>query len=63
MRTFYSRLVAGEAKDEALRQAQLALLEPSERGADARQKHPYYWAAFSLMGDYRAVWPHRIFGE
>jgi CHAT domain-containing protein len=45
MREFYRHLKAGENKAEALRQAQLAMLE--------RRPHPYYWAAYQLFGEAR----------
>ena len=44
---FYSRLSdARKSKAEALREAQLAVL------ADARYRHPYYWAPFLLIGNW-----------
>ena len=46
MKRFYAELHAGVSKDAALRTAQLQLLHSS--AAD-----PYYWAAFSLTGDWR----------
>jgi CHAT domain-containing protein len=45
MREFYRQLKAGANKAEALRQAQLAMLE--------RRPHPYYWAAYELIGEAR----------
>lgn len=45
MRTFYSELLSGSTKRNALRKAQCTAIE--ERG------HPYYWAPFTLLG--RAV--------
>lgn len=44
---FYHRLKAGEGKAASLRAASLAL------SRDGRHAHPYYWAAFSLIGDGR----------
>lgn len=44
MENFYRGLRRGLDKDEALRQAQLEFL------ADDRRAHPYYWAAFQLVG-------------
>ncbi|MEM1206736.1 MAG: CHAT domain-containing protein [Acidobacteriota bacterium] len=38
----------GEPKDEALRQAQLAILASGENGGAGRS--PYFWAAFQLYG-------------
>jgi CHAT domain-containing protein len=46
MTRFYTELRGGKSKDEALRAAQLALKRRNP--AD-----PYYWAAFSLMGDWQ----------
>ena len=44
---FDSRLSdARKSKAEALREAQLAVL------ADARYRHPYYWAPFLLIGNW-----------
>ena len=51
MQTFY-RLrndSPGQPKVEALRQAQLSLL----RGATAAYAHPYFWAPFILIGNWR----------
>ncbi len=45
MQAFYENLRAGQAKGEALRQAQLATL--------ARYPHPYFWAAYQLTGEPR----------
>jgi CHAT domain-containing protein len=47
MRRFYTHLKAGETKDEALRDAQLELI----RGG--KYAHPYHWAAFEIIGDWR----------
>jgi CHAT domain-containing protein len=47
MKTFYKNLKQGLAKDEALRQAKLELI----RGRQQAWRHPYYWAAFTLVGD------------
>jgi CHAT domain-containing protein len=49
MKGFYERLNAGTdpTKAEALRQAQLALLK------DRKTRHPFYWAPFVLVGDWR----------
>jgi CHAT domain-containing protein len=45
MQEFYRHLKAGQAKAEALRQAQLATL--------AKYPHPYFWAAYQLTGEGR----------
>ncbi len=47
MKVFYGRLAAGDSKAEALRQAELALLN------DPSTRHPFYWAPFVLVGDDR----------
>ena len=41
---FYTRLLAGDSRAEALRAAQIGLL------ADFRYRHPAYWAPFLLIG-------------
>lgn len=47
MKRFYGYLQAGKSKAEALRDAQLDLLHRS------RYTHPFHWAAFELVGDWR----------
>jgi CHAT domain-containing protein len=47
MQGLYANLSAGQSKAEALRQAQLALL------ADPATAHPFYWAPFIAIGDWR----------
>jgi len=47
MKAFYGALKAGKAKDEALREAQLALLK------NPRTAHPFHWAAFQIIGDWK----------
>ena len=42
---FYEALLKGESRGQALRSAQLGIAE--------EYPHPYYWAAFSLLGDAR----------
>lgn len=46
MKSFYAHLKGGEAKSEALRKAKLVLLN----GPNPAWRHPYYWAAFVLVG-------------
>jgi len=66
MTGFYTHLSRGMNKDEALRAAQIALLrsadsEPGDEGTrgvrglagGASFSHPYHWAAFQLVGDWR----------
>jgi CHAT domain-containing protein len=47
MKRFYAELAHGRSKDEALRAAQLELAHSQSSSA------PYYWAGFSLIGDWR----------
>jgi CHAT domain-containing protein len=43
MDEFYRRILSGEPRAEALRQAQFAVR--------AKHPHPYYWGAFICLGD------------
>ncbi len=52
MARFYGYLKSGMAKDEALRAAQLDLLR-GDAGETFDASHPFYWAAFQLIGDWR----------
>jgi CHAT domain-containing protein/tetratricopeptide (TPR) repeat protein len=52
MRTFYGSLTKGEEAIDAMRDAQLAVL------ADSRFAHPFYWAPFDLMGNWRLSIAH-----
>ena len=47
MRAFYTNLKAGEGKSQALRKAALSLRQ------EKAHRHPYYWAPFLLIGDWR----------
>jgi CHAT domain-containing protein len=47
MKLFYHYLLKGESKVEALRAAQCSLLHRS----DSIYTHPYFWAAFRLVGE------------
>jgi CHAT domain-containing protein len=59
MKRFYGYLRAGQTKDDALRHAQLDLLHGAANtsGGDPGSSppldasHPFYWAAFELLGD------------
>ncbi len=44
---FYKRLAAGESKSAAMQSAQAKLI------ANPNYNHPFYWAPFVLMGDWR----------
>lgn len=47
MMFFYKELAAGQSKAEAMRRAQLAVMR------DPRFAHPYYWAPFVILGDWK----------
>lgn len=47
MGRFYRELAAGKGKGAALREAMLAVLR------DGQRQHPFYWAPFVLVGDWR----------
>jgi CHAT domain-containing protein len=47
MKQFYEQLKLGKTKDEALRNAQLQMIHSKNAS------HPFYWAAFTLNGDWR----------
>ncbi len=47
MKRFYGHLRVGMSKAEALQAAQIALIHSPEFS------HPYYWAAFQLVGDWK----------
>jgi CHAT domain-containing protein len=47
MMFFYKELAAGQSKAEGMRRAQLAVMH------DPRFAHPYYWAPFIVLGDWK----------
>ena len=47
MKSFYRHLQGGKTKDEALRAAKLEML----KGAQRSWRHPFFWAAFILVGE------------
>lgn len=68
MSDYYTRLQRGEARAEAMRNAQLGMLRGETQGrtnetrqltrttaAGANRAHPYYWAAFISSGDWREM--------
>jgi CHAT domain-containing protein/tetratricopeptide (TPR) repeat protein len=46
---YYQRLLRGVGRSAALREAQLAIMASRDRS------HPFYWAAFVPIGDWRAL--------
>jgi hypothetical protein len=50
---FFAEYLQGQAASTALRRAQLELRRDQKHSF---QDHPYFWAPFYLMGDYKA-WP------
>jgi CHAT domain-containing protein/Tfp pilus assembly protein PilF len=51
MSEYYTRLQRNEGRTEAMRQAQLRMLQ----GKTQDRAHPYYWAAFISSGDWRSM--------
>jgi CHAT domain-containing protein len=51
MTAFFTHLAAHKGKAEALRQAQLDVIK--QRRAKGKAAHPFYWAAFTLTGQWR----------
>jgi CHAT domain-containing protein len=49
MKRFYGHLRSGKPKDEALQSAQIELI----RSPRKELSHPFHWAAFQLVGDWR----------
>ncbi|MEZ4864566.1 MAG: CHAT domain-containing protein [Caldilineaceae bacterium] len=57
MTTFYQALLAGASRADALRTAQLALLQQAEpqQPESSVYRHPAYWAPFTLIGNWLPV--------
>jgi CHAT domain-containing protein/Tfp pilus assembly protein PilF len=55
MRSFHASLRSGLPKDQALREAQVQLIRESRRSGqdDVDTAHPFHWAGFVLIGDWR----------
>ncbi len=51
MQTFHQNLKEGLPKDQALRQAKLSYIQQ----APPEQRHPYFWAGFTLTGSTHAL--------
>jgi CHAT domain-containing protein/Tfp pilus assembly protein PilF len=49
MAGYYTRLLKGEGRGEALRQIELEMLK------DAKLRHPYYWASFIQVGEWASL--------
>ncbi|MBA2706096.1 MAG: CHAT domain-containing protein, partial [Blastocatellia bacterium] len=47
MKNFYQQMAAGQSKAEAMRRAQLVIMR------EPRFAHPFYWAPFIILGDWR----------
>jgi CHAT domain-containing protein/tetratricopeptide (TPR) repeat protein len=50
MKDFYTGLKAGQSKVEALRNAQINLIKRNDKN---HRKHPFYWAPYVLVGNWR----------
>jgi len=70
MVAYYKRIQAGEGRSEALRQVQLEMLRGTQRSevgkdrslriekksdASRPRSHPFYWASFIPIGDWRSL--------
>ncbi|MEP7196236.1 MAG: CHAT domain-containing tetratricopeptide repeat protein [Saprospiraceae bacterium] len=54
---FYTYLVQGKLKSEALREAKLNFI----RKSSIEERHPYYWSAFIAVGDMDPIkWPNAL---
>jgi len=55
MKRFYANLKRGMGKGAALREAQRSFIRANRQSsiANPQWNHPYYWAPFVLMGDWR----------
>lgn len=53
MTRFYSNMKRGQPKGASLRNATLTFLNPKMPGNLVKWRHPYYWAPFILLGDWK----------
>ena len=51
MESFYKKLIEGQSKADALKNTQIEFLNHPIPGL----RHPYYWAAFQLSGDWKSL--------
>ena len=51
MHAYYQNLTQGQGRADAMREAQLTMLQQAE------SRHPYFWAAFVVAGDDGPLWP------
>ena len=51
MESFYKKLIEGQSKADALKNTQQEFLNHPIPGL----RHPYYWAAFQLSGDWKSL--------
>ena len=50
MTLYYQNLISGMGRSEALRAAQLEMIQ-----SEGQYSHPYYWSAFVMTGDWRPL--------
>lgn len=60
MENYYGELATGKRKDSALRSAKMNYLEATKAQPEA---HPYYWAAFVVIGDAESMDFHQGFSS
>jgi CHAT domain-containing protein/tetratricopeptide (TPR) repeat protein len=55
METFYQNLLSKQTKAAALAKAQQAFIAHARTSPQSYRVHPYFWAAFHLIGDYGPI--------
>ncbi len=55
METFYQNLLSKQTKAAALAKAQQAFIAHARTSPQSYRIHPYFWAAFHLIGDYGPI--------
>jgi CHAT domain-containing protein len=53
MDAFYRNWLGGKSDGQLISKAQALSLAQAELREDPKTRHPYYWAAFTLLGDWR----------